>query len=146
MSNKEVPPIYGVCDSPQQFADYYPKWSGKVWFTYVKREDQPSGRDGWRWRKWGQYIGNYDIHNIEYIVEADGSEKYIPKIDIQWLFYLDSPTEDNDDYYPEFKVKNVLGLPSLTLYTIDCGTVHTNNLKLNDFTSALNLIIKKGKY
>jgi hypothetical protein len=62
--------------------------------------------DGWRWHKWGTYIGDYNISGMEYLAEADG-EQDNPKIDEQWLFNLDtdSPVFGLPESIPKF-VKN----------------------------------------
>lgn len=54
---------YGVCDTPEQFMERFGaaldalpgRWV--VSFTVVKKADEPSD-GGWRWRKWGPYIGD----------------------------------------------------------------------------------------
>jgi hypothetical protein len=52
---------YGVCDSPTQFLDMYGEMLKKdsrncvVSFVCIKKEDQEEM--GWRWHKWGPYIG-----------------------------------------------------------------------------------------
>ena len=52
---------YGVCDSPQQFMEdvgpLLEKSDDKfvAFFTHVAK--RPGERDGWRWHKWGEYIG-----------------------------------------------------------------------------------------
>jgi len=53
---------YGVCDSPEQFMESLGKLLSDskekfcVSFTCIKKEDQPDW-GGWRWHKWGPYIG-----------------------------------------------------------------------------------------
>ncbi|MDP2652095.1 MAG: hypothetical protein Q8O94_03085 [bacterium] len=54
---------YGVCDSPEQFMEHAGELLLKdprrfvVGFTMVKKSEQPRN-NGWRWRKWGPYIGS----------------------------------------------------------------------------------------
>lgn len=125
---------YGVCDSPEQFARRFPKYKGNVWFTVVKRVDQPE-EGGWRWRKWGDYVGEYAIdgsYSPHYLSECDGSNEY-PVIDEQWLFYLE---KDRDNEVQ--KISNVLGLPLLKKYTIADGKAIETNDKLNDFAGQLS--------
>lgn len=69
---------YGVCDSPEQFAEHFQSALEAdprnfiATFWEVRREDQ-SEDGGWRYHKWGQYIGNqkpqqeylYDDKHIE---------------------------------------------------------------------------------
>lgn len=54
---------YGVCDSPEQFMDHaIGQWLAAserkftVSFTCVRKSEQPE-IGGWRWHKWGEYIG-----------------------------------------------------------------------------------------
>jgi hypothetical protein len=53
---------YGVCDSPAQFMAVAGEYLDKsprafaVSFTEIRRADQPP-EGGWRWHKWGPYIG-----------------------------------------------------------------------------------------
>lgn len=56
---------YGVCDSPEQLIEKYGdalNAEGRrfvVSFTEVRR-DQQGPHGGWRWHKWGQYIGTQE--------------------------------------------------------------------------------------
>ncbi len=53
---------YGVCDSPEQFIRKFGKRLEKderrfvVSFTLIRKTEQ-SPQGGWRWHKWGPYIG-----------------------------------------------------------------------------------------
>lgn len=55
-------PSYGVADSVDQFFDRFGDLivtspaTYAIGFTEVRRADQPS-EDGWRWHKWGEYVG-----------------------------------------------------------------------------------------
>jgi len=56
---------YGVCDYIEQVFDKCPMLRESedkycVAFTKVNRDEQPP-EGGWRWHKWGTYIGVYDI-------------------------------------------------------------------------------------
>ena len=60
---KEYPGMaeYGICDNYQQILDKWPHLeidTKKYFITLVQmnREDQPDD-GGWRWHKWGEYIG-----------------------------------------------------------------------------------------
>ena len=69
---------YGVCDHYQQILDKCPllveskERKFVITITSVKRANEPSG-GGWRWHKWGEYIGSknpqceylYDEKDIE---------------------------------------------------------------------------------
>lgn len=51
----------GVCDTPEQVLAHVPLLTTDprrfiVFFTPVRKRDQPA-EDGWRWHKWGEYIG-----------------------------------------------------------------------------------------
>jgi hypothetical protein len=56
------PSSYYVCDSPEAFIDAYGKLLEEderifaVFFTPMVKSEQPS-EGGWRWHKWGEYIG-----------------------------------------------------------------------------------------
>jgi hypothetical protein len=83
---------YGVCDSPAQLAAKFPAHRGTVWMTVVLRSDQ-SEWGGWRWHKWGQYVGDH-VLDEEYLYDC-------PHIDEQWLFSTDRPRQNIgglDDY------------------------------------------------
>jgi len=70
---------YGVCDNYEQIIDQCPELQNKnrnfvVSITPIKKENQ-SPEGGWRWHKWGPYIGVqesqceylYDEPNIEMV-------------------------------------------------------------------------------
>jgi hypothetical protein len=65
---------YGVCDTIQQVLDLYDEYfSGSnkycVGFTKVVKSEQ-SDMGGWRWHKWGDYIGDKNPQ-CEYIYDED---------------------------------------------------------------------------
>ena len=72
---------YGVCDNASQALDYYDSLY-KQHEDYMKnkkfiillspmfKEDQPKN-GGWRWHKWGQYIGKYES-KCEYLYDEEG--------------------------------------------------------------------------
>lgn len=53
---------YGVCDTIEQVKEKYSKWLNDpelkfcISFTKVTKSEQPAN-GGWRWHKWGEYIG-----------------------------------------------------------------------------------------
>lgn len=58
-------PVYGVCDSPAQFMEKFGEAAQAdshrlaVFFTHVPKEPANARRGGgWRWRKWGKYVGS----------------------------------------------------------------------------------------
>ena len=72
---------YGVADNASQIMDYYDKLYNEhsdymdnhkfvILLTPIFREDQPE-YGGWRWHKWGPYLG---VHNIkcEYLYNEKG--------------------------------------------------------------------------
>lgn len=64
---------YGVCDNYKQVLEHYKELLSDVNKNYViglstvNRKDQPEG-DGWRWHKWGEYIGTQNPQH-EYIYD-----------------------------------------------------------------------------
>jgi len=74
---------YGVADSPEQLLEDYTVQMDFVnskekyicLYTWIRKEDQPS-EGGWRWCKWGEYIGKqkrqrdylYDEPNIDAVI------------------------------------------------------------------------------
>jgi hypothetical protein len=67
---------YGVCDSPEQILERFPRLATiperlLITINEVRKEHQPD-HDGWRWHKWGEYIGNKEIMH-EYLADEDDS-------------------------------------------------------------------------
>ena len=76
---------YGVCDSPDQFLAKLPesvKVSPKQYVVsmvrLLKSEQSPSG--GWRWHKWGPYIGEQQP-TCEYLADE-------PLIEEVWTYHI----------------------------------------------------------
>lgn len=69
---------YGVCDSLEQLKTKCPELSDPdrkfvVTLTEVRKDDQP--RDGgWRWHKWGSYIGDHEIQ-YEYLYDEEDIDR-----------------------------------------------------------------------
>lgn len=69
---------YGVCDNLDQILAHYPELEapGREFFvtlTEVRRDEQtPTG--GWRWHKWGRYIGTFE-RQYEYLYDEVGIER-----------------------------------------------------------------------
>ena len=63
---------YGVCDNYQQILDQCPmlKESDRQFFITIKsvKKSEQSDCGGWRWHKWGQYIGTHKI-TTEYLYD-----------------------------------------------------------------------------
>ena len=71
---------YGVCDSLEQLLAHFPELEAPgrefvVTLTEVRKADQPSS-GGWRWHKWGPYIGTFD-HQYEYLYDEKGIESVL---------------------------------------------------------------------
>lgn len=69
---------YGVCDSYQQLLEKCPIIESSdreyiVTFFQVDRSDQEE-EGGWRWHKWGDYIGDQEI-TMEYIYDEPEIER-----------------------------------------------------------------------
>ena len=82
---------YGVADNASQVLDYYENYLLTNYSDYMNdrkfiitmtpifKEDQPE-YGGWRWHKWGQYIGDF-IPQCEYLYDEQG-------IDYVWVFTI----------------------------------------------------------
>ena len=71
------PAFHGVCDNHEQVLAAFPNLTTHlldfcIMMVPVKRADQPP-RDGWRWHKWGPYIGTHKIEH-EYLYHEVGIE------------------------------------------------------------------------
>lgn len=89
---------YGVADNASQVLDYYDSIC-KEHSEYVKdkefiiiltpifRTNQPK-EDGWRWHKWGQYIGKFE-HKCEYLYDEEN-------IDFVLCFKIVEVAKSND--------------------------------------------------
>lgn len=70
---------YGVCDSPQQFTDLFASKLNSdsrkfvVAFTHIEKDESNKYKGGgWRWHKWGPYVGT-GTPTCEYL---DDEEKF----------------------------------------------------------------------
>ena len=90
---------YGVADNASQVLDYYEHLltaygdymnSRKfvILMTPIFKEDQPEN-GGWRWHKWGQYIGDFEPQ-CEYLYDEQG-------IDYVWIFTILEVEECEDE-------------------------------------------------
>lgn len=81
---------HGVSDNASQVLDYYKhlltvygdymnNHKFVILMTPIFREDQPKS-GGWRWYKWGQYIGDFES-KCEYLYDEEG-------IDYVWVFKI----------------------------------------------------------
>jgi len=69
---------YGVCDSPEQFAEDFKELIESdprpmvVMFTHVAKDVSNKGLGGgWRWHKWGPYVGK-GTPTREYLDDEEG--------------------------------------------------------------------------
>lgn len=79
---------YGVCDSPAQFKIkvgnklIHSKKKYVVSFVHIKKDPENAGKGGgWRWHKWGPYIGECN-HEYEYLDDEDGFENGV------WTYHI----------------------------------------------------------
>ena len=76
---------YGVCDSPEQVIEKYGATLSDKWrrfvllITPVLRGEQPAS-GGWRWHKWGPYIGDQKP-TCEYLHDE-------PEIELVYVFHI----------------------------------------------------------
>lgn len=82
---------YGVCDSPEQFVAKFGEVLGPdprtftVAFTHVTKNPENKGqRGGWRWHKWGQYVGLGEP-TCEYLDDEDGFPDGVYTFSIQQI-------------------------------------------------------------
>lgn len=71
---------YGVCDDVQQILDRHHEFKRQdahhvVTVTRVRRADQPAD-GGWRWHKWGEYIGKHEPR-CEYLHDEEGIDEVL---------------------------------------------------------------------
>jgi hypothetical protein len=81
----DAPNEYGVCDSWEQITDKWPYLieSPRRFFigmTPIYKDDQPK-HYGWRWNKWGDYIGTKNPRR-EYLYD-EGDD-----INLVWVFHI----------------------------------------------------------
>lgn len=72
--SSEAPADYGICDSPEQVLERWPALAEDprrfiIFFGEIKKEDQPK-HGGWRWHKWGEYIGTKNPQ-YEYLADEE---------------------------------------------------------------------------
>lgn len=76
---------HGVCDSPEQVYQHY-KFLEKhpdsfcITMTPMYKNEQPSV-GGWRWHKWGEYIGTQKREGYEYLFDE-------PNIDLVYVYSI----------------------------------------------------------
>jgi len=78
-----TPYEYGIADSVEQITDYYKDITKDLQKFYIvsitpvfqNKENRGKG-GGWRWHKWGKYIGNLNPQ-YEYLDDEEFTVKYI---------------------------------------------------------------------
>lgn len=83
-NDPEYHPDFGVCDEPEQVFEKWPHLATSekkffVTFWPHSREQQPS-QGGWRWHKWGEYIGVREPQ-YEYLYDE-------PEIELVYSFHI----------------------------------------------------------
>ncbi len=85
---------YGVCDTPQQFMERFKALLEKdvrtffVTFTHIYKEPGNAGKGGgWRWHKWGDYIGD-GTPQCEYLDDEEGFEAGVY---VYHIYQIDGP-------------------------------------------------------
>jgi len=72
---------FGVADNPEQVLKHFktvinnPDVEVVISFTPIYKSEQPED-GGWRWHKWGTYIGDHEIQH-EYLYDEEGIEKVL---------------------------------------------------------------------
>lgn len=74
---------YGICDNVEQVIEQYKLNESEKQFTIsmtpMRKDEQPAD-GGWRWHKWGQYIGTQEP-TAEYLYDEE-------KIDLVYVFHI----------------------------------------------------------
>lgn len=83
---------YGVCDTPEQavqklgLRDLPERYV--ISFVRIRRDEQPAD-GGWRWHKWGDYIGDHEPQ-CEYLHDE-------PEIEEVYTFHVYEPATSTTD-------------------------------------------------
>lgn len=92
--NKYHMSCYGVADNASQVIEHFKAIENEMGIDFgncviclrpIRKDQQPSD-GGWRWHKWGEYIG-VKKPQCEYIYDEDDSIKFV------WCFHLYSITK-----------------------------------------------------
>lgn len=92
--NKYHRSCYGVADNASQVIEHFKAIESEMGIDFgncviclrpIRKDQQPS-EGGWRWHKWGKYIG-VKKPQCEYIYDEDDSIKFV------WCFHLYSITK-----------------------------------------------------
>lgn len=100
---------YGVCDSPDQFFEHevgkfieQSELKYVVAFSKISKRSQPS-EGGWRWHKWGPYIGKKEP-KYEYIYDEG------PEIEEVYVYHIYQCLNDEAHISTELSDEAVKGL------------------------------------
>jgi len=92
---------YGVCDTPDQFLSRYrdvlqvDERTFFLTFTHVKKcPDNANRGGGWRWHKWGEYIGDGSPKN-EYLDDEDGFDDGVY---VYHILQTDGPNKNKENF------------------------------------------------
>lgn len=93
---------FGVCDSLQQLKAACPELEGSqrefvVTLTEVRKDEQPD-EGGWRWKKWGPYIGEHEI-TTEYLRD----EEHIDRVFCYHIYERVQESLPDLPYYYKFE-------------------------------------------
>jgi len=139
-SRPEIPGVeseYGVCDSPEQFEELLGPLIQKdpryfvVSLTHIIKKYEPA-EGGWRWRKWGPYIGKGNPQE-EYLYDEKGFEGGV------WVYHIYElkPREFIEEkgvglmgpkvttlkeYMAALKAQNTGGVKDAVVVCVVCGT------------------------
>lgn len=98
---------YGVCDSPEQFdkfiGDTLRKNDDKfvVFFTHVKKN--VGEKDGWRWHKWGEYIGK-GVPTTEYLADEAEFENGV------YVYHIYRVNNCDEHYVADREMMSILNM------------------------------------
>jgi|GEM_PF-1938747 len=96
MGYPDIPGVnsYGVCDTPQQFLKKYrtkltkDKRTFVLGFTHIEKDPNNAGKGGgWRWHKWGPYIGK-GKPTTEYL---DDEKRFDNGVYVYHIVQIDGP-------------------------------------------------------
>ncbi len=104
-------PLYGVADNIEQVKEYFapainnPDVQFVISITELHKKNEPE-RDGWRWHKWGEYIGTKNSQ-CEYLAD----EPEIDKVVIFHGYYIElkNPPIETDGFDPTDHINMVNG-------------------------------------
>lgn len=114
-------------------------WSLKLEYSFKTEQAENEWKElvyqagkigkGWRWHKWGQYIGQHKLDGLEFLSDANGEEGR-PRIDEQWLFEKDNPAKLQK--FQGFHNKPIFcAIDKGRVWTLPIGSDHVGQLTLS---------------